>query len=89
VHSQTKEIAYCGQYWAFAHYSKFIKRGAHRVDSQGSGADILHVAFENPDGQRIVVLTNPGPARACGLKVGSNMASVPLAQHSVTTLAWS
>jgi glucosylceramidase len=89
VHSQTKEISYCGQYWAFAHYSKFIKRGAHRIDSQTNGADISHVAFENPDGQQIVVLTNSGPARACALKVGGNTANVSLTQHSVTTLVWS
>ena len=89
VHSQTQEIAYCGQYWAFAHYSKFIKRGAHRIDSQSNGGDILHAAFENPDGQHVVVLTNPGPASSCVLKVGGSTANVSLSQHSVTTLVWS
>jgi len=89
VHSQTKEISYCGQFWAFAQYSKFIKRGAHRIDSQSTATDVLHVAFENPDGQRIAVLTNPGPARSCVVKVGGKSANVSLTQHSVTTLAWS
>jgi glucosylceramidase len=89
IHSQTKEIAYCGQYWAFAHYSKFIKRGAHRIDSQSQGGDILHAAFENPDGQHVVVLTNPGPANSCVVKVGGSTANVSLNQHSVTTLVWS
>jgi glucosylceramidase len=89
IHSQTKEVAYCGQYWAFAHYSKFIKRGAHRIDSQTNGGDILHAAFENPDGQHVVVLTNAGPASSCVLKVGGSTANVSLNQHSVTTLVWS
>jgi glucosylceramidase len=89
IHSQTKEVAYCGQYWAFAHYSKFIKRGAHRIDSQTNGGDILHAAFENPDGQHVVVLTNAGPASSCVLKVGGSTAIVSLNQHSVTTLVWS
>src|SRR5581483_11231227 len=52
VHSQTKELTYCGQYWAFAHYSRFVRRGATRFDSQNANGDLLHVAFENPDGGR-------------------------------------
>ncbi|HKW19470.1 MAG TPA: glycoside hydrolase family 30 beta sandwich domain-containing protein [Terriglobales bacterium] len=89
VHSQTKELTYCGQYWAFAHYTKFIKRNAHRFDSQSTNPDLLHVAFENPDGRRVVVLTNPGLAQACQLQLGNQSASVRLEQNSVTTLQWS
>jgi glucosylceramidase len=89
VHSQTKEISYCGQYWAFAHYSRFIKRGARRIDSQSANSDLLHVAFENPDGGRVVVLTNTGPAQTYELQLGNQRASVKLDQNSVTTLQWS
>lgn len=89
VHSQTKELTYCGQYWAFAHYSRFVKRDAKRFDSQSGNADLLHVAFENPDGGRVVVLTNPGPAQSCELRLGNQSASVKLDQNSVTTLQWS
>jgi glucosylceramidase len=89
VHSQTKELTYCGQYWAFAHYSRFIKRGAHRFDSQGANSDLLHVSFENPDGGRVVVLTNSGPSRMCELRLGDQSATVKLDQNSVTTLQWS
>jgi glucosylceramidase len=88
IHSQTKDIAYSGQYWAFAHYSKFIKRGARRIDSQSSDAGILHTAFQNPGGQMVVVLTNSGPAKSCSLKVGGSAANVSLSQNSVTTLLW-
>src|ERR1019366_1519978 len=28
IHSETQKITRCGQYWAFAHYSKVIQRGA-------------------------------------------------------------
>jgi hypothetical protein len=35
------------------------------------------------------VLTNPGPARTCALKLGGSVANIALSQHSVTTLAWS
>jgi len=52
INSQTKEITRSGQYWAFAHYSRLVRRGARRFDSQTASADLKQVAFENPDGQR-------------------------------------
>jgi len=57
IDSQTKEITRSGQYWAFAHFSRSMRRGARRVDSQGMLAKVEHVASENPDGQK--VLTSP------------------------------
>ena len=88
INSQTNEITRCGQYWAFAHYSRVIRRGAHRFDSQSTDADLRHIAFENPDGQRVLVVTNTGPARAIELRVADMAASVPLKANSLTTLTW-
>lgn len=85
VHSQTNEVSYCGQFWAFAHYSRFLQRGAHRFDSQGE-TEVLHVGFENPDGKCVVVLTNPGSARKVEVRLGNQVASVSLSQNSITTL---
>ena len=97
VHSQTKEVSYCGQYWAFAHYSRFIKRGARRFDSQSAGqenaqnagSEVLHAAFENPDGTHVLVLTNPGAAQKCEISLGGSTAGISLSANSVTTLQWS
>ncbi len=43
IHSQTKKITRSGQYWAFAHFSHLIRRGACRFDSQGALRDVDHV----------------------------------------------
>ena len=88
INSQSKEITRCGQYWAFAHYSRVIRRGARRFDSQSAAADLRHVALENPDGQQVLVVTNPGPARTIELRLANVAASVPLKENSLTTLAW-
>lgn len=99
IDSQTRKVTRSGQFWAFAHYSRMIHRGARRFDSQtvsqqpssGSSeaaADVSHVAFENPDGQRVVVVTNPGPARAIQIQLGGQSAQVPLKEKSLTTLTW-
>lgn len=88
IDSQTREITRSGQYWALAHYSRVIRRGAHRFDSQSAAADLQHVALENPDGQRVLVVTNSGPARTIELRLANMAAPVPLKANSVTTLAW-
>jgi len=88
IHSQTKEITRSGQYWAFAHFSRFIRRGAHRFDSHGTQADINHVACENPDGQKVLVITNSAATRPVVLQMGAMAADLTLEGNSITTLAW-
>lgn len=89
IHSQTKEITTSGQYWAFAHFSRNIRRGAKRFESSGTAAGVEHVAFENPDGQKVVVVSNKGGATNVTLRMANATAEVPLAADSVTTLSWS
>ena len=89
IHSQTKEITRSGQYWAFAHFSRNVRRGARRFESSCQTAGVEQVAFENPNGQKVLVVTNSGPARTATLKQGGQTAEVTLASDSVTTLSWS
>ena len=88
VNSQTKAITYSGQFWALAHYSSFIRRGARRFDSQSAAKDLYHASFQNPDGQRVLVLTNAAPARTCEVQMGGAAASIHLEPDSVATLLW-
>jgi glucosylceramidase len=88
IHSQTKQITRSGQYWAFAHFSRLLRRGARRFDSWSSAPNLQHVALENPDGQQLVVLANAGSARSLELRLANMAASVQLKPDSVTTLAW-
>jgi glucosylceramidase len=89
VNSASKEISYSGQYWALAHYSRFIHRGARRIESESRVADLYHVAFENPNGGHVLVLTNPGPSRECQIRFGDRAAVVSLTPNSVSTVDWS
>jgi glucosylceramidase len=88
INSQTREITRSGQYWAFAHYARLMRRGARRFDSESAVSELEHVAVENPDGQRVLVVSNPGSARTIELRLADIAASVPLKSNSVTTLAW-
>jgi len=88
IHSQSKDISYSGQYWGLAHYSRFIRRGARRFDSQSPATNLFHGGFKNPDGQRVLVLTNTGAARNCQIQLKTKAASIRLTGNSVTTLVW-
>ena len=88
IDSQTRQVTRSGQYWAFAHYARAIRRGARRFDSQSATTDLQHVALENPNGERVLILTNPGPARIIGIRLGNMATSVPLKTNSVSTISW-
>jgi O-glycosyl hydrolase len=49
---------------------------------------LQQVALENPDGQQVLIVTNPGSARTIELQLANMTASVPVKANSVTTLAW-
>src|SRR5262249_41447161 len=88
IHSQSQAISYSGQFWALAHYSRFIRRGARRFDSQSAAADLYHAGFANPDGRHVLVLSNPGAARTCEVRTSNLTARVALSKNSVTTMEW-
>jgi glucosylceramidase len=89
IHSQTGEITRSGQHWALAHFSRVIRRGARRLDSESTLTGISHVAFANPDGTQVLVVTNPGPAQMATLQIGAMKADIALDKDSVTTWVWS
>jgi glucosylceramidase len=89
VHSKTKEVTRSGQYWAFAHYSRAMARGAVVIASQGGPEPVAHVAARNPDGRYALVLTNAGAApQRVELRLGPSTTEASLPGDSVTTLNW-
>jgi glucosylceramidase len=89
INSETREIVRSGQYWAFAHYSRAVRRGAVRIDSQGEVERVSHVAFANPDRGKVAVLTNSAAEKDIILRVGGQLSRVHLPADSVITLTWS
>jgi glucosylceramidase len=88
LHSKTNEVLRSGQYWAFAHYSRAIQRDASVVASSSEQQDVQHVAFQNPDGSWVLVLTNPGSATRVQCRFGSRAVQVDLPEDSIATLVW-
>ena len=88
IDSRTQRITRSGQYWAFAHYSKAIRRNARVLASHGQPAGVEHVALENPDGSRVLVITNRGEARAVDCGLDSSTLQIQMPRDSVVTLVW-
>jgi len=102
VENGTHKITRSGQYWAFAHYSKHVRRGAKVFATNGVGqgeaggtaekgtaVGVSHVGFRNPDGSYVVVLANRGAEKQVQLVLGSSALDVELPADSVHTLQWS
>ncbi len=94
IDNATHKITRSGQYWAFAHYSKHVRRGARVIATNGVGADaantaaVTHAGFRNPDGSFVVVLANRGAEKRVQLVLGTNALEVDLPADSVHTLQW-
>jgi len=88
INSETKEITRSGHFWAMNHFSRSLRRGARRFDSAQGPTELFHVAFENPDGQRVLIVINPGPKRSVQVLAAGMSADASLAENSTTTLAW-
>jgi glucosylceramidase len=94
IDSTSHKITYSGQYWAFAHFSKHIQRGAkvfatNALGDLGVGSAVSHTGVCNPDGSCVVVLANTGAERRVQLLLDGQTLDVDLPADSVQTLHWS
>ncbi len=88
LNSKTGEMERNGQYWALRHYAAHLRRGARRLDTSIGDRNFAQVAFQNPDGEYVLVLTNQSTPRDVQVLSGGRVLEVPLAANSVTTVTW-
>ena len=94
VNTANNSYSFTSDYYALAHFSKFIRPGAKRVFSSDTAAasdgKLLNLACMNEDGTVTVVLTNQSAAPAdVKIQVGDRVLTTTLSGRSVTTLTWS
>ena len=59
--SQTYHLT--GAYWALAHFGRFVKRGARRIESVGGQPNLPHVAFQDEKGLVTLQIANDYPTK--------------------------
>ena len=89
-HDQQKnKIIKNPEYYAFAQTSRYVKPGAHVIESSDSHKDGLeNVAFENPDGSIVLVIRNSGDQKKVSQinYDGCNMGATEIPPHGATSL---
>jgi len=85
------EIEKNEEYYAIAHFSKFVRPGAHRIGSSNfddnSGLD--GIAFQNPDGSKALIVLNETPtSKTFSVIMGENRFDYTLSPESVATITW-
>ncbi|MGB2703384.1 MAG: glycoside hydrolase family 30 protein, partial [Chitinophagaceae bacterium] len=71
VDTATDEVYFTPLYYVMAHFSKFIRPGAVRVDCMLNHKELMATAVKNPDGTIAVIIFNP-TEEAQPLKINLN-----------------
>lgn len=90
INSKSQQLTRSGNYYAFPHYSKLIRRGAHVFASSGDVPGIDHVAAQNPDGSRVFVVTNSnsGLEQRVQCTLGTHALNLQLPPDSISSFMW-
>lgn len=90
IDSHTGEVTRNDEYYAFAHFSRFVLPGAVRVGSSETDTKLNNVAFQNPsDGSLVLVVVNSHiDARTISVKEGQTGFQYTMPPQSVATFVW-
>jgi len=79
------------EYYSLAHFSKFVKPGAKRVNSTTfeNSVNMQNVAFVNTDGSKVLVVLNQSSVtRKFAVKIGDNKISYSIEPNAAATIVW-
>lgn len=88
INRNTGEVTYTGLYYYLAHFSKFIRPGAHRIKSIGGSESLNFAAFQNSDGSIVLNVINNHDKSECKILWQNKMIIQTFKAHSITTLKW-
>lgn len=79
------------EYYSLAHFAKFVRPGATRINAKLPQAlpNVDAVSFQNTDGTKVLVAANYGEAaQVFTIKQGTKYMTYTLPQKSVVTIVW-
>lgn len=89
INKTTHEITYTGTYYYLAHFSKFVRPGAVRLQTTGTAKGIRVMAFQTPEGGYVTQLLNSlNQDEEVNLVCKGRTVHVTLPARSITTAAW-
>lgn len=89
INKSTHEITYTGLYYYLAHFSKFVRPGAVRVDTSGKSKGVRAMAFQTPEGGMVAQILNSQTEGAeVTLIYHGRTLHLAAPARSITTAAW-
>jgi glucosylceramidase len=90
INRKNHEVIYTGAFYYLAHFAKFVRPGAVRVEVKGTNrTPVRCIAFQTADGQAIAQLMNSGDKEiAARLDVQGQSLQLDLPAGSITTAMW-
>jgi glucosylceramidase len=89
INKSTHEITYTGLYYYLAHFSKFVRPGAVRVDTSGKSKGVRAMAFQTPEGGMVAQILNSQTEGAeVALIYHGRTLHLAAPARSITTAAW-
>jgi glucosylceramidase len=89
INKNTHEITYTGTYYYLAHFSKFVRPGAVRLQTSGTANGVRVMAFQSPEGGFVVQLLNSlEQESAVNLVSKGRTLNLALPARSINTLTW-
>ena len=80
-------IVYNPSYWYIGHFSRFIKSGAKMILCTAGKDGIYAVAYQNPDGQKVVVVMNENDRdEMCLFDIDGKHINLNVEKHSISTI---
>jgi glucosylceramidase len=89
VDPKNGSITYRPEYYTLGHISKFVYPGAYRIETNQYDGDIENVAFKNPDGSLVLVLSNRTvDTKSINVKWGKLAFTYTVPGESMLTFKW-
>jgi len=89
INRQSHQVTYTGLYYYLAHFSKFVRPGAVRVQTTGSYPGVRVISFKTPEGKIVSELMNSRKEDVeVGIVANQRTLSLKLPAVSITTAIW-
>jgi O-glycosyl hydrolase len=89
LHSDTLQVEELFEFYSYAHFMKFVPRGAVRIDSTAGNQDFNNIAFRNPDRSiTLVVVNTTKAANPLSVTWEGRWFSTEIEARSIATFVW-
>jgi glucosylceramidase len=89
INKTTHQITYTGTYYYLAHFSKFVRPGAIRVQTTGKAAGIRAMSFLSADGEIVAqVLNSTASDASVNLFYKGQTLQLNAPARSISTVMW-